>query len=106
MSQVTLQKALTREWLQTNASPLSYERGLCYWREDRVQVTSKTETGVIAAIQGTDWYEVKFWMRGKTLCYYCTCPFAREGSFCKHGVALGLTLLEKFASPLPTLRDE
>ena len=48
---------------------------------------------VTATVYGTDAYEVVLDLGDDGLTGECSCPHGREGFFCKHLVAVGLTVL-------------
>ena len=68
----------------------TYERGETYQCDGRVLSLRQTDDALTATVQGSILYEVKFWRRGRDLQFACTCPFAQEGAFCKHAVAVAL----------------
>ncbi|MFG3041929.1 SWIM zinc finger domain-containing protein [Streptomyces sp. NPDC048330] len=84
------------------AGERSFERGLAY-----VDEVSRVEFGdgwVMASVRGTVRYEVRLLLggRGKPA-GTCDCPYGQEGNFCKHLVALGLTVIAQEAD-LPRRR--
>ncbi|MDX3864808.1 SWIM zinc finger family protein [Streptomyces europaeiscabiei] len=96
---------LTEASLRALAGPRSFERGLGY-----VDAVSGVEVGdgwVTASVHGTERYEVELALDGPGglggLGGECDCPYGMEGNFCKHLVALGLTVLGQGTS-LPRLR--
>lgn len=102
-----LRKAINRRGLRELAGRASFERGEAYWGGGKVALIAESEREVTASVCGTRKYEVKLWVRGKNLRYECDCPFAVEGSFCKHCVAVGLALVESEKpdnNPVPTLK--
>lgn len=80
------------ERIRSRASRQTYERGEQYQQAQRVLSLQFTDGELIARVQGTEVYDVRFWRRGKELQTDCTCVFAREGAFCKHAVAVALTI--------------
>lgn len=81
---------LTRRRLRQLADERSYERGEAYFRQGRLRGLVEFEGTLTATVRGTHDYRVKLWYEGKELEYSCTCPFAADGWFCKHCVAVGL----------------
>lgn len=75
-----------RAWAGTAA----WERGQQYANAGRVVHLDTDREQIIAQVQGSEVYEVRFWLRGNQLQYSCSCPAAAEGAFCKHCVAVGL----------------
>ncbi|MEV5433463.1 hypothetical protein [Streptomyces sp. NPDC052701] len=85
---------LTEENLKALAGPRSYERGLGYL--DAVSGIEVDDGRVTASVHGTERYEVELAFGGPGgLSGECDCPYGMEGNFCKHLVALGLTVLAR-----------
>ena len=83
---------LSHERLREMAGTVTFERGqACAARITSLTITDRTIT---AWVRGAQAYEVRLWLRGKKLQFCCTCPFAAEGAFCKHCVAVCLRLTE------------
>lgn len=54
------------------------------------------EDSVTAVVHGTDVYEVELTLGGgEGISGWCGCPYGQEGNFCKHCVAVGLTVLRR-----------
>jgi len=82
-----------------------YERGVGYHAGGRVEPVEGSDQRVEAVVRGTLPYTVELWVdRGKPA-WSCTCPFAEDGSFCKHCVAVGLLFAEG-SIPLLTIVPE
>ncbi|MFK4144950.1 SWIM zinc finger domain-containing protein [Streptomyces sp. NPDC004065] len=82
------------EDLRALAGVRSFDRGLGY-----VVAVSGLEVGdgsVTATVHGTDVYEVELTLgEGIGVSGWCDCPYGQEGNFCKHCVAVGLTVLRQ-----------
>ncbi|MFG2231319.1 SWIM zinc finger domain-containing protein [Streptomyces sp. NPDC048723] len=82
----------TEEDLRRLAGTRSFERGLGY-----LSAVSRLDIGVAvitATVDGTDAYEVELAEdEAGGLTGWCDCPYGQDGNFCKHCVALGLTVL-------------
>ncbi|MGW7364063.1 SWIM zinc finger family protein [Streptomyces sp. NPDC054841] len=93
---------LTEANLKALAGARSFERGLGY-----LDAVTGIEVGgdwITATVHGTEQYRVKLLFDGSTdMAGECDCPYGLEGNFCKHLVALGLTLLARRES-LPQQR--
>jgi uncharacterized Zn finger protein len=89
-----LEGMLDRSLLRALAGAQSYERGLDYLEAGCVERLRLEAEALLATVQGTQRYQVELRPGGKVLEHSCTCPFGREGAFCKHCVAAGLALLE------------
>ncbi|MBU3862902.1 hypothetical protein KN815_01900 [Streptomyces sp. 4503] len=95
-------RGLTEANLKMLAGPRSYERGLGYL--DAVSGVEVGDGWVTASVHGTERYEVELTLDGTGgLSGECDCPYGMEGNFCKHLVALGLTVLAQRES-LPRQR--
>lgn len=93
---------LTQANLRALAGTRSYERGLGYL--DAVSGMEVGDGWGTASVHGADRYEVGLTLDGPGgLAGECDCPYGMEGNFCKHLVALGLTLLAQGKS-LPRQR--
>lgn len=83
---------LTEAKLRTLAGERSYERGLGYL--DAVSGVEVGDGRARASVRGTERYEVELVLGGRRGPKgTCDCPYGQEGNFCKHLVALGLTLI-------------
>ncbi|MEU9848053.1 DUF6880 family protein [Streptomyces sp. NPDC047985] len=95
-------KSLTEANLKALAGARSFERGAGYL--DAVSGIEVGEVSATATVHGTERYEVELTLDGpRGLSGECDCPYGQEGNFCKHLVALGLSLLADRAS-LPKQR--
>ncbi|URN14993.1 MULTISPECIES: SWIM zinc finger family protein [Streptomyces] len=93
---------LTEANLKALAGARSFERGLEYL--DAVSGVEVDDTRITATVHGTERYEVELAPgRSGRLTGACDCPYGLEGNFCKHLVALGLTVLARQES-LPRQR--
>jgi uncharacterized Zn finger protein len=88
----TLASLLTAGEVAQLAGPHSYARGVGYHDEGRVEVDSQTDGRVEALVRGTMPYRVALWVHGRTVDWSCTCPMGEDGEFCKHCVAVALSL--------------
>jgi uncharacterized Zn finger protein len=80
--------------LRALAGMRSFERGLGYL--DAVSGLEVGEHSVTAVVHGTDVYEVELTLGGDDgPSGWCDCPYGQEGNFCKHCVAVGLTMLRR-----------
>ncbi|MEH0422769.1 SWIM zinc finger family protein [Streptomyces sp. B21-083] len=100
---------LTEANLKALAGPRSYERGLGYL--DAVAGVEVGDSRVTAIVHGTERYTVELVLEGPGgvdgrggLSGECDCPYGLEGNFCKHLVALGLTVLAEPEGSLPRQR--
>jgi uncharacterized Zn finger protein len=86
-------RQLQPEQLRERAGTSSFLRGERY--RDAGHVTQLEFDGerIMAQVVGHQIYTICLWRRGAALQFSCTCPFAVEGAFCKHCVAVGLTVI-------------
>jgi SWIM zinc finger len=87
--------------LRRVAGERSFGRGLGY-----LDAVGDLETGVeqvTATVYGTDAYEVVLDLDDGGVTGECSCPHGQEGFFCKHLVAVGLTVLGQ-AGDVPAQR--
>ncbi|MFJ9815691.1 SWIM zinc finger domain-containing protein [Streptomyces sp. NPDC101151] len=78
--------------LRALAGPRSFERGRNYLAE--VTAVEVGDGWITATVHGTDAYQAELTLDGPDgFAGECDCPYGREGNFCKHLVALGLTVL-------------
>ncbi|WP_433450139.1 SWIM zinc finger family protein [Streptomyces sp. CA-142005] len=90
--------------LRELAGARSFERGLGYL--DAVNGLEVGESSVTAVVHGTDVYEVELNFGGdEGISGWCDCPYGQESNFCKHCVAVGLTVLQR-ATVIPSQRAE
>ncbi|MFD7553252.1 SWIM zinc finger domain-containing protein [Streptomyces sp. NPDC059835] len=87
----------TEKDLRRLAGARSFERGLGY-----LSAVARLEVGdeaITATVDGTDAYEVELTEDEHSgLTGWCDCPYGREGNFCKHCVAVGMTVLGQAGS--------
>ncbi|MER7782489.1 SWIM zinc finger family protein [Streptomyces albidoflavus] len=96
---------LTEAKLRVLASERSFGRGLGY--VDEVSGVEFGDGWIRASVNGTERYETELVLggrKGKGPAGTCDCPYGQEGNFCKHLVALGLTVIAQEAD-LPRLRE-
>jgi hypothetical protein len=77
------------------ADPTSFERGEAYFAAGRVRRVTVDGTAVRAVVDGTHAYRVRLDLTPRGLRGRCSCPYAAEGVFCKHCVAVALAWLER-----------
>lgn len=96
---------ISRSALRQLAGERSFERGQVYFDEERVRGLVEFEGTVAATVEGTEDYRVKLWADRGSLRYSCDCPFADEGNFCKHCVAVGLAWISEINTGITKLDD-
>jgi uncharacterized Zn finger protein len=84
--------AFTEADIRRAAGTKSFERGQGYLDEvEDLEIAGKEIT---ASVYGSSKYRVRLTFGAEGLIADCTCPHSREGFFCKHSVAVGLSVLE------------
>ncbi|MFM7426421.1 MAG: SWIM zinc finger domain-containing protein [Elainella sp.] len=86
-------KLITPAQLKSLADGKSYQRGEAYFRQGQVHSLAEQDEVIAAQVEGTETYEVEFWIEDAALAYQCDCPVGIDGWFCKHCVAVGLSWL-------------
>lgn len=79
--------------LRTVVGEVVFERGARYAREGRIRLLGHDSTGAAAIVTGTSDYDVQIETAQRGIAATCSCPFAEDGFFCKHGVATVLVWL-------------
>jgi uncharacterized Zn finger protein len=92
MVAMTEPAGFTRADLELAAGARSYDRGLGYLHA--VADLEVTATEITATVYGSSQYRVRLAGGGGSLSGTCTCPYGQDGFFCKHCVAVGLSVLE------------
>ena len=69
-----------------------YGRGVAYFDDGRVEPAEVRSGRLEATVRGTVPYVVELWVDGGRPQWSCTCPAAEDGSFCKHAVAVALSI--------------
>ncbi|MET4076382.1 hypothetical protein [Hymenobacter sp. UYCo722] len=80
-----------------------FERGSAYYEDNAVGLIRRTDDVFKANVEGTETYRVELTIRaGKPPKIYCDCPYD-YGDVCKHGIALGLAVLDWFSNDEPEI---
>ncbi len=94
---------ITEAALRAAAGERSFERGVSYL--GAVAGLETVGNQIIATVRGTGDYLVVLTTgeagAGGGLRGECGCPYGQEGFFCKHCVAVGLTVMRNARSPVP-----
>lgn len=78
--------------LERLAGPAALERGVGYFLERRVRHLHTNPRGLNAEVAGSRRYQLWIHEEDDRLDWFCDCPAAEDGAFCKHLVAAVLTL--------------
>lgn len=80
--------------LDAVADSRSLQHGHRYANDRSVQQLKTTPAKITAVVYGSDVYQVRLGVRKGQLSYSCSCPVGREGSFCKHCVAVAICAMQ------------
>lgn len=86
-------KILNAAAIRRLAGPRSFERGVGYLNDGRVERPVERDGRLRALVRGTVPYVAELWATQGQPRWECTCPAAEDGSFCKHCVAVALAAL-------------
>ena len=92
MSVESLGEAFDLATVAALAGPRVFERGVGYHNDGRVAPPVAEGGRLAATVKGTMPYSVQLWIDQDEQQWSCTCPAAEDGSFCKHAVAVALSL--------------
>lgn len=98
----SLEEAFARSDVMDLAGPAVYWRGTEYFDEGRVEAEERQGDRVRATVHGSVSYTVELRVERGHPGWSCTCPYAEDGSFCKHAVAVSLLLAGRVPEPPPT----
>jgi uncharacterized Zn finger protein len=84
---------LDRPLLRQLAGDDRFRSGEEYFNDGRVRQVHVAGDRITAKVSGTRAYRVKLWRGRGELLFSCNCSLGREGTFCKHSVAVGLAWL-------------
>lgn len=85
-----MEEVFSRTLVTSLCGPAVYGRGVSYFRQGRVEPEAGGDGRVRATVRGSVPYTVELWVDGGQPGWSCTCPYAEDGSFCKHCVAVTL----------------
>jgi uncharacterized Zn finger protein len=86
---------LTKALLRAATDDRSWQRGVEYCEEGRVEILFDDGGIIRAKVTGSEDYKVRLWVEDGAACGTCSCPMGEGGVFCKHLVATGLTYLSE-----------
>lgn len=87
----SLRHLLTHQ-IPASVSPAIWARGTAYSYDRRVEHVIETEDRIEATVRGSSPYRVALWGDGPGPGWSCTCPYAEDGTICKHVVAVLMTV--------------
>ena len=92
-----------KDWKELFA-PRILQRGLAYYREGAVEMLQRKGDVVNAVVLGRERYRVEIGLKGDEITdWSCDCPYASEGTPCKHMAAVfyGLDNADREEAPAP-----
>ena len=101
--ETALESLLTPVAVAELAGPRSYARGIGYHDDGRVELGVVASARAEATVRGTMPYRVALWVDRSSVGWSCSCPMGDAGEFCKHCVAVALTVLEDDAATGPEI---
>ena len=90
-----LHETLSDKRLQRAAGPGAFGRGAAYHAQNRVDLLSLADEQAVARVFGSETYRVRVRWRGDVAAGSCDCPAFDSTDFCKHMVALAITVRER-----------
>ncbi|NOT81592.1 MAG: hypothetical protein HOP01_02540 [Gallionella sp.] len=84
--------ALSDGQLQEYAGKAAFQRGLAYIQQARVSHIERGQHKVSTSVRGTQTYSVSLQLTQGKLHWQCDCPVGIEADFCKHVVAVALSV--------------
>ncbi len=93
-SENNITTAITHAALRHIAGGRSYERGMGYFENRLVSSIAIDGNEARAKVEGTRTYRVRVWVDENGVDGECTCPAYADSGFCKHCVAVGLSVIE------------
>lgn len=87
----------TKDTLRQLAGNTIFGRGDDYYRQGTVKKLKQRGNTFEATVYGSDRYSVSLKLEGKAFNFECDCPYD-YGGICKHCVALGLAVLDRFGT--------
>ncbi|MCL1693299.1 MAG: SWIM zinc finger family protein [Actinomycetia bacterium] len=100
---MNLADVLSAQAITALAGPRVYPRGVGYHTDGRVELNVAGDRRMKATVRGSVPYAVELWIESGELEWSCTCPYAEDGAFCKHCVAVALQVVEEPVSILPPI---
>ena len=92
-----LSRSINDAVIRRLAGAQSYQRGLDYLSDGRVESLEDRAGTVRAAVCGNHDYSVTLAVDNGVLDYSCDCPVGSDGAFCKHCVAAAMAWLKRAA---------
>lgn len=80
--------------IRARAGDKVFARGEAYHRRGCVDIFALERNRALADVQGSENYHVELTWRGKSFGGSCSCPAFDDGGFCKHLVAVALSVLD------------
>ena len=97
--------APSRDEIRSLCTEQSFERGVNYYQEDRVQNVDIDGGEIRATVRGSSYYDVAIDIVDDAIRTHCTCPYDYAGD-CKHIVAVLLTVADRDGETEGTTADD
>jgi len=92
---IAIQDLLDDETIRSLATPANYRLGQAILQIGRVDLIESGPGRVSARVNGSQRRKVSFWCDQGQLLWRCSCTLKQQHVFCKHCVALALTIQNK-----------
>lgn len=102
----TLAQVFSASVIKELATPMSYRRGSHRSLREAMGCPAGDDRHLEVVVLGTVPYLVRLWVDGGRPGWSCTCPASADGSFCKHCVAVALSLHPAEQEPEKRFRPE
>lgn len=86
--------AISHDHLIKLAGKPAFNRGMQYFRDKHVRALKQSNSRISAEVEGSETYHIILKWTSKQLDGACNCPASDGFDFCKHCVAVALTLME------------
>ena len=94
-----------RDEIRSLCTEQSFERGLNYYQQDRVQTVDIDGAEIRATVRGSSYYDVAIDIVDDAIRTHCTCPYDYAGD-CKHIVAVLLAVADRDGETEGTTADD
>lgn len=95
LTALSIRDLVDDEMIRSLATPANYRLGQAILQIGRVDMIESNPDRVSARVNGSQRRKVSFWCDQGRLQWRCSCTLKQRHVFCKHCVALALTVLNK-----------
>lgn len=93
MTAVSIQDLLDEETVRERSTPTNFRLGQAILQIGRVDLIEMASDRISARVTGGQRRKVSFWAEDAELQWRCSCTLKQQHIFCKHCVALALTVI-------------